>query len=139
MHRIAIGWLVAALALPAAAIAGKHDKQNKKADDVAIVAFTNGQRESVRFYFVEEHGRGKCPPGLAKKNNGCLPPGQAKKRYVVGQPLPRGVEIVSLPPELSVRIGPPPAGYRYWVVDGDIVKLAVGTQLVVDAIEGLVH
>ena len=20
-----------------------------------------------------------CPPGLAKKNNGCLPPGQAKK------------------------------------------------------------
>lgn len=22
-----------------------------------------------------------CPPGLAKKNNGCLPPGQAKQRY----------------------------------------------------------
>ena len=28
---------------------------------------------------------GSCPPGLAKKNNGCLPPGQAKKRYDVGQ------------------------------------------------------
>ena len=26
-----------------------------------------------------------CPPGLAKKNNGCLPPGQARKRYNVGQ------------------------------------------------------
>ncbi len=24
-------------------------------------------------------GRNSCPPGLAKKNNGCLPPGQAKK------------------------------------------------------------
>ncbi len=24
-------------------------------------------------------GRNACPPGLAKKNNGCLPPGQAKK------------------------------------------------------------
>ena len=24
--------------------------------------------------------RSDCPPGLAKKNNGCLPPGQAKKR-----------------------------------------------------------
>jgi hypothetical protein len=23
--------------------------------------------------------RRSCPPGLAKKNNGCLPPGQAKK------------------------------------------------------------
>ena len=29
--------------------------------------------------------RGGCPPGLAKKNNGCLPPGQAKKLYNVGQ------------------------------------------------------
>ena len=25
-----------------------------------------------------------CPPGLAKKNNGCQPPGQAKKRYEQG-------------------------------------------------------
>jgi len=24
--------------------------------------------------------RGDCPPGLAKKDNGCLPPGQAKKQ-----------------------------------------------------------
>lgn len=29
--------------------------------------------------------RGTCPPGLAKKGNGCLPPGQAKKLYSVGQ------------------------------------------------------
>jgi hypothetical protein len=29
--------------------------------------------------------RGSCPPGLAKKNNGCLPPGQARKLYNVGQ------------------------------------------------------
>ena len=29
--------------------------------------------------------QGGCPPGLAKKNNGCLPPGQAKKLYNVGQ------------------------------------------------------
>src|SRR3954451_12143149 len=31
------------------------------------------------------NARGGCPPGLAKKNNGCLPPGQAKKLYNVGQ------------------------------------------------------
>lgn len=29
-----------------------------------------------------------CPPGLAKKRNGCLPPGQAKARWNVGQRLP---------------------------------------------------
>jgi Ni/Co efflux regulator RcnB len=41
--------------------------------------------------------------------------------------------------ELTVRLRPCPAGYRYVVVDGDLVKLAVGTRLVVDAIEGLVR
>jgi hypothetical protein len=25
------------------------------------------------------YGVGGCPPGLAKKNNGCMPPGQARK------------------------------------------------------------
>ena len=33
-------------------------------------------------------GGGGCPPGLAKKNSGCLPPGQAKKLYNVGQRYP---------------------------------------------------
>ena len=31
------------------------------------------------------NARGTCPPGLAKKSNGCQPPGQAKKMYNVGQ------------------------------------------------------
>ena len=26
------------------------------------------------------YGIGGCPPGLAKKQNGCMPPGQAKKQ-----------------------------------------------------------
>ncbi len=33
---------------------------------------------------------GHCPPGLAKKGNGCMPPGQAKKLYNIGQRLPLG-------------------------------------------------
>jgi len=32
---------------------------------------------------------GNCPPGLAKKNPLCLPPGQAKKLYNVGYRFPR--------------------------------------------------
>ena len=38
------------------------------------------------------YGSGGCPPGLAKKNNGCLPPGQAKKLFNVGQRLPLGYD-----------------------------------------------
>jgi len=33
---------------------------------------------------------GGCPPGLAKKNPPCIPPGQAKKLYDVGHHFPRG-------------------------------------------------
>ena len=34
------------------------------------------------------YGAGGCPPGLAKKNNGCMPPGQARKLYSIGQRYP---------------------------------------------------
>ena len=133
-------WIVAlialAVALPVPAGAGK--KKPKKDQD-AVVMFSTNDRESVQVYFVEKNGRGKCPPGLAKKNNGCLPPGQAKKRYTVGHPLPPTIVVHEVPAELRVRIGPVPDGYRYGVVDGDLVKLAVGTLLVVDAIQGLVE
>jgi len=33
---------------------------------------------------AQQGGPKGCPPGLAKKNNGCLPPGQAKKLYEQG-------------------------------------------------------
>lgn len=103
--------------------------------DVNVV-FSAGQRGVFGEYWGEHYGR-KCPPGLAKKNNGCLPPGLAKKRYRVGHPLPREVVIVPVPPELQIRIGAPPVGYFYGMIDGDLVKLAAGTLLVVDALSGL--
>jgi len=133
--------LVLALAIvsPIVVSAEKPNKHKAKSNGEVTVVFSGAQREAVRSYFVTEHGRGKCPPGLAKKNNGCLPPGQAKKRYVVGHSLPRGIVIDDLPVELSIRMGHAPAGYRYGMIDGDVVELAVGTMLVVDAIEGLVH
>jgi hypothetical protein len=37
---------------------------------------------------MEGYRRGHCPPGLAKKHNGCMPPGQAKK-WQIGHQLPR--------------------------------------------------
>lgn len=117
----------------------KSQKAQKAQDTHVTVVFNDTQRGAVHAYFVNTYGRGNCPPGLAKKNNGCLPPGQAKKRYVVGQRLPSAVVIVDLPPALSTRIGAAPAGYRYGIVDGDLVKLAIGTMLVVDAIDGFVR
>jgi len=159
-HRITVSALGAVLALSMAAAAladddkakdkskgkGKgHDKGAPAAevkhgpDHDVVVVFNDRDRDEVRRYWVDTFGRGNCPPGLAKKHNGCLPPGQAKKRYVVGQPLPAAIVFQPLPPVLVTRLGPPPAGYQYAVVDGDVVKLAIGTRLVVDAITALLN
>jgi len=149
MRRFAVMALVLSLAGSMTVLAqkppdkgkGKGDgKAEGKAPDTHVtVVFDDTQRGAVRSYFLNTYGRGNCPPGLAKKNNGCLPPGQAKKRYVVGQRLPNGIVVAELPRELSARIGVAPTGYRYGLLDGDLVKLAVGTMLVVDAIEGFVQ
>ena len=98
--------------------------------------FNDQHRSYVRDHFAHEHSRGFCPPGLAKKNNGCMPPGQAKK-WQVGRPLPREVVYYDLPPKLVVQIGTPPAGYRYVRVAADILLIAIGTGMVIDAIQDL--
>ena len=140
MRRLVVLVLALSVVGSVALSAQKPKKQKGKSqENHATVVFVDSQREAARSYFVTQHGRGNCPPGLAKKNNGCLPPGQAKKRYVIGHPLSHGIVVGELPVELSVRIGTAPAGYRYGIIDGDLVKLAVGTMLVVDAIEGLVR
>jgi hypothetical protein len=102
----------------------------------ADVRFAPRQEEAVRGYYYEEYRHGRCPPGLAKKHNGCMPPGQAKQ-WRRGQPLPRYVEVHELPPNLVVQVGPPPQGYRYVRVANDVLMIAAGTGIVVDAIEDL--
>jgi Ni/Co efflux regulator RcnB len=104
-----------------------------------VVLFADRDREVIRTYYVDTYGRAGCPPGLAKKNNGCLPPGQAKKRYVVGQRLPRTIVYQAAPTVLVQRLTPVPAGHQYVMVDGDVLMLATGTRLVVDAIRHLAN
>lgn len=96
--------------------------------------FSDAQRAAMHGYYADQMRSGKCPPGLAKKRNGCMPPGQAKK-WALGQPLAIGWS--PLPPYMRDRLGPPPAGHQYVRVANDILMIAVGTSLVVDAIEDL--
>lgn len=98
--------------------------------------FGDRQQAAVRDYYAQDYRSGKCPPGLAKKNNGCMPPGQAKK-WNKGHPLPRDVVYYDLPSQLVVRLGTPPAGHKYVRVASDILLIAVGTSMVVDAISDL--
>jgi len=98
--------------------------------------FDRDRREYVRAYYDDEFRAGRCPPGLAKKHNGCMPPGQAKK-WEMGRPIPTGVAVYDLPPQLVVRIGVPPAGYKYVRAGADVLLIAAGTKVVVDAVRDL--
>lgn len=117
-----------------------QDKQDKRERREVRVGgyFDDRDRRQVRVAYDDNYGRGGkgCPPGLAKKNNGCMPPGQAKK-YNVGQPLPSDVVYYPLPPALIVKLPPVPAGHKYVRVAADILLIAVGTSMVVDAMTDL--
>lgn len=114
----------------------KGKGKGHQSEERGRVRFEDRHHVVVREYYVSEYNAGHCPPGLAKKHNGCMPPGQAKK-WRLGRPLPREVVYYDLPPALVVQIGVPPQGYRYVRVASDILLIAVGTGLVVDAIQDL--
>ncbi len=100
------------------------------------VFLNDRQRSIIRDFYRGEFKRGHCPPGLAKKNNGCMPPGQAKK-WARGKRLPGDVHYHDLPRDLLDRLGRAPEGHKYVRVAADILLLAVGTSMVVDAVEDL--
>lgn len=79
-------------------------------------------------------GTGFCPPGLAKKNPPCVPPGQAKKGVTewhqgdVVDPTQVNVWITQ-----PYRYGLPPLGpgERYVVIGGQVLKVDDQTYKVI--------
>ena len=113
---------------------GRHDKGGYSNERRGH--FEDRHRTYAREYYSEQYRGGHCPPGLARKNNGCLPPGQAR-RWNVGYALPRDVVYYNVPPALVVQFGQAPQGYRYVRVASDILLIALGTGMVIDAIQNL--
>jgi hypothetical protein len=97
-------------------------------------------RAIVYQYYRTEYSAGRCPPGLAKKGNGCWPPGQvakAPKVWVVGQPLPPSVVYQPVPPVVVQRLEPVPDGYGYVQVDNDVLLMDMANRVVADVIGDL--
>ena len=69
----------------------RNDNDQGRGNDAAAprqIVIIDRDRDTVRTYYRREFVAGNCPPGLAKKNNGCLPPGQVNRAWAVGQSLP---------------------------------------------------
>lgn len=79
------------------------------------------------------YGARGCPPGLAKKNNGCMPPGQAKKLYNVGQRFPSRYgnqwSYNQIPNDLRNRYGFDQSN-RYYYGDGYVYQVNPRTMLI---------
>lgn len=81
------------------------------------------------------YGVGGCPPGLAKKRNGCMPPGLARQQFHLGQRLPYGygglLGYHALPQDLRYRYGQRLDPYsRYIYRDDYLYRVDPATMIV---------
>jgi hypothetical protein len=91
---------------------------------------------------VHGYGAAPCPPGLAKKAIPCVPPGQAKKMYGVGQRLPSGMfspyGYNRIPYDLRTQYRLQPNG-SYYYGNGYLYRVDPRTMLVQQVIGALLH
>lgn len=98
------------------------------------VVFDGDARDRVQSYYRTGFAGQDCPPGLAKKHNGCLPPGQAKRRFPPGSVVPDTIVLYPLPRELEIRLRPLPSGYVYRYADREVLVVAEAARKVIDAV-----
>ncbi len=110
----------------------KHSHEKHHADRPA--KFSSHDRDIIVTYLNNNNVQvKKCPPGLAKKNPLCMPPGQYKK-LVVGQPLTSDITWGRLPNGLLAQLPPPPANAYYGMVGNDVLLLSDKTRIILDII-----
>lgn len=86
-------------------------------------------------------GNRDCPPGLAKKNNGCLPPGIAKKQFDVGDRWNgnyRQWSYNQVPLDWRTQYGLD-ANNRYYYRNGYLYSVDPRTRLVESVIQALIR
>ena len=121
---------------------GKHGHGDRGGGPAVVVqpvrvVVPDRDRTVVYQYYRSEFSAGRCPPGLAKKGNGCLPPGQAKKLWVIGQPLPPAVVYEPVPRAVVQQLAPVPPGYDYVRVDNDVLLMDMTNRMVADVVNDI--
>ncbi len=78
---------------------------------------------------------GHCPPGLAKKNPPCVPPGQAKKGYGVGDRFPD--EYTALRDPWKYRLPKLGRNESYYRVGNTFFRVDQNTREILQLIEAV--
>lgn len=113
----------------------RNDYQRKYATDYR---FQDKDRHTVSQYYRDERRRGKCSPGLAKKNQRCQPSGHYKKWHK-GKSIAQHTQHYDLPRGLRSRLSAPQENYRYVRVDDNILLVDRVTNVVIDVIENILR
>jgi Ni/Co efflux regulator RcnB len=114
---------------------GSTDERSRNGDRKSEY-FSEKNKKFIHQYYSDRFQKGPCPPGLLKKDNGCLPPGHAKM-WEKGRPLPREVIFHDLPSSILEQLGEPPPRHRFVRVAQDILLISTGTGKVLDAFEDI--
>ncbi|MEO7603013.1 MAG: hypothetical protein ABIS39_07105 [Sphingomicrobium sp.] len=88
------------------------------------------------------YGGGGCPPGLAKKNARCMPPGKFKKLYASGQRYPAQYgnqwSYNQIPQDLRSRYGFNQDS-RYYYGDGYLYQVNPRTNLIQQVVNAIMR
>ena len=103
----------------------------------------NDRRDRMN-YGYHDSGSRHCPPGLAKKHNGCMPPGQARKaaRWSQGERLPDGYRAYTPYDQIPRRyidqyhLDP---NSRYIYRDNSIYQVNPRTRIIQQILSGLIR
>ena len=141
---LAAGAAALAIAAPASAQPG-HAKGhgNAKAGKINHPRELSAQHWEVRQGHASANfwGNRGCPPGLAKKNNGCLPPGIAKQHYNIGDRWSGNYGVWNynqVPLDWRNQYNLDPYN-RYYYRDGYLYSVDPRTRLVESVIQALIH
>jgi len=139
---ILAGAALAAVAAPAAADPG-HGRGHGQDRDRYENRYDRGDRDGRwdRGDRYGYNGRG-CPPGLAKKHNGCLPPGQARRlsrgmRYAPDYGY-RAYSYNTIPYDVRRQYNLN-RNYRYYYNDGYLYGVDPTTQIVQSIIQSVLR
>ena len=109
---------------------GHHARHDGEDDDKAWIRLGGDDRAIISAYIRDDYRR-HCPPGLAKKNPACVPPGLAKQSYNVGERMTGDYILLANPQDYGMPDG------TYYANDGYLYRVDPDT-LEVLAIMGLV-
>jgi len=140
MRKLALilGTAAMAIAMPALAKPGKGHGHGPAVHAKGKSGAHVRTRSRARTVATPNYGANACPPGLAAKGNGCLPPGQARKLFNVGQRIPTGYNFYTpysgIPLAYRDRYGIP-TGYQYIYRDRSVYVVDPTTSLVTRIID----